>query len=154
MIVKTLIDWKDKCFEPILMSLAAAESLITNFYSARYTQNFTWLSAPGDDNVSSTYAIWAKQNCLHQVANKTLPLAYMYFGFYLYNMGPPEAHKSVVLLIFLLGHCNGASEFAFSINEPCHEKTCFSHMQTTKAQISLRIRAVWSAPLLFAAWIV
>ena len=25
------------------------------------------------------------------------------------------------------------------------------HMQTTKAQISLRIRAVWSAPLLFAA---
>ena len=27
-------------------------------------------------------------------------------------------------------------------------------MQTTKPQISLRIRAVWSAPLLFAAWIV
>ena len=27
-------------------------------------------------------------------------------------------------------------------------------MRTTKAQISLRIRAVWSAPLLFAAWIV
>ena len=31
-----------------------------------------------------------------------------------------------------------------------HEKTCFSHMRTTKVQISLRIRAVWSAPLLFA----
>ena len=30
------------------------------------------------------------------------------------------------------------------------EKTCFSHMRTTKVQISLRIRAVWSAPLLFA----
>ena len=29
------------------------------------------------------------------------------------------------------------------------EKTCFSHMRTTKVQISLRIRAVWSAPLLF-----
>ena len=28
--------------------------------------------------------------------------------------------------------------------EPCHEKTCFSHMWTTKVQISLRIRAVWS----------
>ena len=27
-------------------------------------------------------------------------------------------------------------------------------MRTTKVQISLRIRAVWSAPLLFAAWIV
>ena len=39
-------------------------------------------------------------------------------------------------------------------NEPHHKKTCFCHMRTTKAQISLadlRIRAVWSAPLLFAA---
>ena len=27
-------------------------------------------------------------------------------------------------------------------NEPRHEKTCFCHMRTTKAQISLRIRAV------------
>ena len=35
--------------------------------------------------------------------------------------------------------------------EPRREKTCFYHMQTTKAQISLRIRAVWSAPLLSAA---
>ena len=38
--------------------------------------------------------------------------------------------------------------------EPRHEKTCFCHMQTTKVKISLRIHAVWSAPLLFAAWIV
>ena len=36
-------------------------------------------------------------------------------------------------------------------NEPRHEKACFSHIRTTKAQISLRIRAVWSEPLLFAA---
>ena len=35
--------------------------------------------------------------------------------------------------------------------EPCQEKTCFCHMWTTKAQISLRIHAVWSAPLLFTA---
>ena len=34
--------------------------------------------------------------------------------------------------------------------EPHREKTCFCFMQTTKAQISLRIRADWSAPLLFA----
>ena len=34
--------------------------------------------------------------------------------------------------------------------EPHHEKTSLCHMQTTKAQISLRIRAVRSAPLLFA----
>ena len=27
------------------------------------------------------------------------------------------------------------------IYEPCHEKTCFSHVRTTKVQISLRIRA-------------
>ena len=37
-------------------------------------------------------------------------------------------------------------------NESRHEKTCLCHMRTTKAQISdLRIRAVWSAPLLSAA---
>ena len=35
--------------------------------------------------------------------------------------------------------------------EPRHEKTCLCHMRTTKVQISLRIHAVWSAPLLFAA---
>ena len=35
--------------------------------------------------------------------------------------------------------------------EPCHEKTCFNHMRTTKVQISLPIRAAWSAPLLFTA---
>ena len=39
----------------------------------------------------------------------------------------------------------------YDIIEPHHEKTCLCHMRTTKAQISLRIRAVWSAPLLFAA---
>ena len=36
------------------------------------------------------------------------------------------------------------------LNEPRHEKICLGHMRTTKAQISLRILAVWSAP----AWIV
>ena len=41
-----------------------------------------------------------------------------------------------------------------SKNGPHHEKTCFCHMWTTKAQINLRIHAVCSAPLLFAAWIV
>ena len=41
-----------------------------------------------------------------------------------------------------------------SRNEPRHDKTCFSHMRTIKAQISLRIRAVWSETLLLATWIV
>ena len=35
----------------------------------------------------------------------------------------------------------------FIIIEPRHEKTCLCHMRTTKVQISLRIRAVWSASL-------
>ena len=35
--------------------------------------------------------------------------------------------------------------------QPCHDKTSLCHMQTTKVQISLLIRTVWSAPLLFAA---
>ena len=37
------------------------------------------------------------------------------------------------------------------IIEPHHEKTFLCHMRTTKGQISLGIRAVWSAPFLFAA---
>ena len=38
--------------------------------------------------------------------------------------------------------------------EPHHEKkTCLCHMRTTKVQISLRLHAVWSASLLFAAWV-
>ena len=40
------------------------------------------------------------------------------------------------------------------LKEPRQEKTCLCHMRTTKAQISLHIRAVWSAPLLFTVWIV
>ena len=34
------------------------------------------------------------------------------------------------------------------------QKRVLCHMGTTKVQISLCIRAVWSAPLLFAAYIV
>ena len=40
------------------------------------------------------------------------------------------------------------------LNEPRREKTCLCYMRTTKAQICLRIRAVGSAQLLFAAGIV
>ena len=49
--------------------------------------------------------------------------------------------------------------FRKSIKE-CHylgqvmQKCVLCHMRTTKAQISLRIRAVWLAPLLFTAYIV
>ena len=42
----------------------------------------------------------------------------------------------------------------FIWNGTYHEKTYFCHMWPTKAQINLHIHAVWSAPLLFAAWIV
>ena len=46
------------------------------------------------------------------------------------------------------------SKVSFRCHEPRHEKTCFCHVRTTKLQISLRICAVWSAPLLVTAWIV
>ena len=35
---------------------------------------------------------------------------------------------------------------------PCCEKTCLRWLRTTKAQTSLCICTVWSAPLLFAFW--
>ena len=44
---------------------------------------------------------------------------------------------------------NKAAEDKLEVDEPYesrHEKTCLCHMRTTKAQISLRIRAVSSAP--------
>ena len=37
-------------------------------------------------------------------------------------------------------------------NGPWREKICHRCLQTTKAQTSLRIRAVWSAPVSFAYW--
>ena len=40
---------------------------------------------------------------------------------------------------------------AINAYEPQYEKTCLCHMWTTKAQISPRICAVWSGPLLFPA---
>ena len=40
------------------------------------------------------------------------------------------------------------------IFEPRCEKTCFCHMRTTKARISLRIHAIWSLLLLYAALII
>ena len=48
-------------------------------------------------------------------------------------------------------HCKTLFIWAAQVNkvliryEPCHDKTCFCHMQTTKAQISLHIRALISA---------
>ena len=57
--------------------------------------------------------------------------------------------EKVVFLSFFL------SFFEFSnytyINEPRHGIPCLCHLRTTKTQTSLRIGAVWSAPLLFAA---
>ena len=45
-------------------------------------------------------------------------------------------------------------QHAKHINEPRHDKTCLCYMRITKTQIKLRIRAFWSAPLLFTAYIV
>ena len=38
------------------------------------------------------------------------------------------------------------------LHELHHEKTCFCHMRTTKVQISLRIRAVWSVLCYSLLW--
>ena len=52
--------------------------------------------------------------------------------------------------LFTLFPCLEISRVLLScLLEPCHYKTCLYHMRTTKTQISLRIRAVWSASLLF-----
>ena len=52
-------------------------------------------------------------------------------------------HGSEYTYLNVLKSCNGAASWG----------NCLCHLRTTKAQISLHIRAVWSAPLLAAAWI-
>ena len=63
----------------------------------------------------------------------------------------------------LLLSCKYSSIFVdirITLSGPCviigphHEKTCQWHIWTTKVQISLHIRTVWSVPLLFAAYTV
>ena len=54
--------------------------------------------------------------------------------------GPVSFLGAQVILLVLL--CSG-------LYKPHHEKTCLCHMRTTKVHISLRIRTVWSAPLLY-----
>ena len=53
-----------------------------------------------------------------------------------------------------LWRCAGSPEPSLFTYGPRHEKTCLCPMLTTKTQISRQVRAVWSAPLLFAAWVV
>ena len=60
----------------------------------------------------------------------------------------------VLKVIFLKWFLKGHQMLSTVRNEPRYEKICFYHMRTTKPQISLHIRAVWSAPLFFAAWTV
>ena len=64
----------------------------------------------------------------------------------------PRSVSGSLIRVYTVGHfdCLFWTQYIIEI-EPHHEKTCSFHMRTTKAQISLRIRAVWSAPLLFTA---
>ena len=66
---------------------------------------------------------------------------------------PWLCHLSAIFKLFIWSTWNFRCPWIHKAtpNEPRHEKTCVSHMRTTKVQISLCIRAVWSAPLLFAA---
>ena len=48
----------------------------------------------------------------------------------------------------------GQAEVLIDKKSQVMRKRVLCHMRTTKAQICLRICAVWSAPLLFALWIV
>ena len=68
----------------------------------------------------------------------TLSLTFLFASFVLDNLVVTCWERTVPL----------AFNLCCFILEPHHEKTCFYHMRTTKAQIRLRR---WSAPLLFTA---
>ena len=73
-----------------------------------------------------------------------LPIQNKYFG---------HMHTQIMIVIVLYAQTTIRTfmRVATDKNESHHEKTCLCHLRTTKAQISLRISAVCSAPLLFAA---
>ena len=73
---------------------------------------------------------------------------------YLMNTNIPTKPYSQNVHCFLFCICGIWINCVQKWKEPWREKACLCHMWTTKAQISLRIRAVCSVPLVFAAWIV
>ena len=58
-----------------------------------------------------------------------------------------RVHSRVQYMVF----CRGWDNRIISLSETDHEKTCLCQMRPTKTLISLCIRTIWSAPLLFAS---
>ena len=58
----------------------------------------------------------------------------------------------VLVINFPLSTFVGFFKIKIGTNGPRREKPCLRWLSTTKAQTSMRIRAVWSAPLSFAYW--
>ena len=84
------------------------------------------------------------QEAIHEMEVKKTPEYAMYPKIDLVRMNPTALNTQEVWNIMI--YCT-----MLMIYEPHHEKSSFSHMRTTKAQIRLHECAVWSAPLLFSA---
>ena len=80
-------------------------------------------------------------------AGQTVPLGAVWSGSALFAQAYLSENLDHYCSMFVIF----ANMFENLMYEPRHEKTCLCHMWTTKAQISLHFRAVWSAPLLFIA---
>ena len=102
------------------------------------------------------------QNFMYVLTNLLLPYfssmweCWVWSWGYVYETGPlPLCYRTnrSILRRYQCDHWSDRRK-RWASGEPRQEKTCLCHMRTTKAQISLCIRTVWSAPLLFAAWIV
>ena len=94
--------------------------------------NLHWWMTVGGKLLPALLVAWVKgQSILVHRAS------YLQFGWMYIHLSPNLQYGNVLEEIWLY--------------ETRHEKTCLCHMRTTKGQISLHIRAVWSGPLLFAA---
>ena len=82
-------------------------------------------------------------------ADLNLRWAHMPFRWFCHD----AAHMLMLEPCQLLNPCVSPNRCLIKLTllEPHHAKTCLCHMRTTIAQISLRIRAIWPTPLLFAA---
>ena len=71
---------------------------------------------------------------------------------YVGNADDPQRETSMLFTInFALKHAVREGLEPIRCEPPCHEKTCFCHLQTTKVQFSLHIHTVLSVLLFFTA---
>ena len=133
----------------------------TKWVCTQWRLRSAWASAQSDQSSLCTQWVAKDPSFLHADSEDSDQTEWMPRLIWVF------AGRKVILLVLSCRGSNGRDDILDNVSmtkqakhvwpsykfELRHEKTCLYHMKTTKAQISLHICAVWSAPLLFTAWI-